>query len=218
MGKIIYAPPFINDSWNPISGKCFHECSYCAYKDFSVGELQLEEMPFTKDLGSNKFIFIGNHNDMFAQNVPDEWIGAVLEYCKEFPNNLYLFKSKNPARMFNFVNLFPSKYFFASTIESNRIYEGITLAPSVEQRTLFMAQCTLMSKAITIEPILDFDLEIFTNSIRNIKPRWVAIGADRTGNNLIEPSKEKIISLIEELQKFTRVMPMNNLERILQQN
>ena len=37
------------------------------------------------------------------------------------------------------------------------------------------------------------------------------------GNNLPEPSKEKTLKLIKELNKFTEVKIKNNLNRILNQ-
>ena len=47
------------------------------------------------------------------------------------------------------------------------------------------------------------------------KPIQVNIGADSGGNNLPEPSKEKIIELIFELEKFTKVKQKKNLKRLL---
>ncbi len=43
---------------------------------------------------------------------------------------------------------------------------------------------------VTIEPIMDFDLEPFVEMIKNTKPKFVNIGADSKGHNLPEPSSE----------------------------
>ena len=68
---------------------------------------------------------------------------------------------------------------------------------------------------LSIEPIMDFDLEPFVQIIKNIKPKFVSIGADSKNHNLPEPSKEKIEVLIRELKKFTEVKIKDNLKRLL---
>ena len=65
-----------------------------------------------------------------------------------------------------------------------------------------------------IEPIMDFDLELLANWIEGVEPEFVNIGADSKGNNLPEPSWDKIQSLIKELEKFTKVNLKDNLERL----
>ncbi len=68
---------------------------------------------------------------------------------------------------------------------------------------------------VTIEPIMNFDLDIMIKWLKDIKPKWVNIGADSKGHNLPEPSKEKVESLIKELKKFTEVKIKPNLKRII---
>ncbi|KKK52692.1 hypothetical protein LCGC14_3102340 [marine sediment metagenome] len=45
---------------------------------------------------------------------------------------------------------------------------------------------------ISIEPITDFNLEFFIKIIKEIKPKFVSIGADSKGHNLPEPSWDKV--------------------------
>jgi hypothetical protein len=47
-------------------------------------------------------------------------------------------------------------------------------------------------KMITVEPILDFDLDQFVRMIKICEPEQVNIGADSGNNRLPEPSPEKI--------------------------
>jgi hypothetical protein len=68
---------------------------------------------------------------------------------------------------------------------------------------------------ITIEPIMDFDLPEFLEWIKRCNPQQVNIGADTGCNHLREPSKEKVLELIEALSKFTTVKQKKNLNRIL---
>ena len=68
---------------------------------------------------------------------------------------------------------------------------------------------------ITIEPILDFDLNAMVDLLKQCTPEQVNIGADSGRNNLPEPSKEKVLKLISELQKFTIINKKSNLQRLL---
>jgi len=73
----------------------------------------------------------------------------------------------------------------------------------------------LNDKYLTIEPIMDFDLDKLVRIIKTAKPKQVNIGADTGNNGLPEPSKEKVLQLIEEIEKFTTIHNKNNLKRLL---
>ena len=68
---------------------------------------------------------------------------------------------------------------------------------------------------VTIEPIMDFDLDKMVALIKMCNPKQVNIGADSGNNHLPEPSKEKVLQLIDELQKFTVIHNKKNLKRII---
>lgn len=207
---------FVTHTWNPIKGKCPHDCKYCYMKRFPVGELRLVEEELKTDLGKGNTIFIGSSTDMFAKEVPVEWINRVLLHCNSFPKNTYLFQSKNPGRFLDGFN-FPPKTILGTTIESNRDYE-FSNAPAVVYRYSCMTKpiSPKIKKMISIEPILDFDLNIFTAWIYKIKPEFVSIGADSKGHNLTEPSAEKLLALIKNLKGFTEIRSKKNLNRILE--
>lgn len=67
---------------------------------------------------------------------------------------------------------------------------------------------------ITIEPIMDFDMDKFVKSMINSLAISVNIGADSGNNNLPEPSWEKVQSLINRLQQFTKITKKRNLDRL----
>lgn len=71
-------------------------------------------------------------------------------------------------------------------------------------------------KMVSIEPILDFDLDVMLVWLRNIEPQFVSIGADSKGHNLPEPSPGKVRELVNELSKFTEVKVKSNLGRLCQ--
>jgi DNA repair photolyase len=205
---------FVTHTWNPINGKCIHNCEYCYMKVFPQKELKLNEKALGDYLGNGKIIFVGSSTDMFADNVPSEWIRKVLEKCRS-EDNTYLFQTKNPIRFKEFSRLYPEKTIFGVTIESNK-GESYN-APPCHQRwnRMYEGRDFMQRTMVTIEPIMDFDLDVLVSWIKAISPEFVNIGADSKRHNLKEPTKEKILSLIEELKKFTKVNLKENLDRLI---
>ena len=206
---------FVTHTWNPIKGKCFHDCVYCYMKRFPQNPIRLDTEDLKTNLGKDNFIFVGSSTDMFAPDVPITWIEKVFRYCRSYPENKYLFQSKNPQRMYGLRQHFPKNVVVGTTIESNRQYK-ISKAPVVLERARVMGRFKLAGYAtmVTIEPILDFDREL-VQLITMCRPDWVNIGADSCGHKLLEPSKDKIVELIEELEKVTDVKIKTNLRRLL---
>jgi hypothetical protein len=154
---------------------------------------------------------------MFADDIPEEWILRTLAYCKKHTNT-YLFQSKNPARMSHYLlkDLFPENSIFCTTIETNRRYPEMGNTPDGTMRANYMRRISYKKPTyVTIEPIMDFDIQELVNIIITCQPTQVNIGADSGNNNLHEPSKEKILALIGELKKFTTIDQKRNLSRIL---
>jgi hypothetical protein len=66
---------------------------------------------------------------------------------------------------------------------------------------------------------MDFDLINFVKLIESCKPEQVNIGANTSYNiKLPEPNEEKIMKLIKELKKFTKIKLKTNLKRLLVNN
>jgi len=207
---------FISHTWNPVRGRCLHMCDYCYMKKWKLGEIALHEDEFKTKLGKGNFIFIGSGTDMWAKDVPVEWIEKVLEHTRKYPESRYLFQSKNPMRFLDFLEQMPPNVVFGTTIESNRKY-GVSKAPSYNQRASALGELKEIGfeTMVTIEPILDFDLNELVQLIRTANPVWINIGADSKGHKLPEPTPEQIEELVEKLQKETDVKLKRNIERIL---
>ena len=206
-------------TWNPIRGACLHQCSYCYVPRImrgKQGELRLDEKDLRTDLGSGRFIFVGSSTDMWAEDVPLKWINNVLYKCQDYPLNTYLFQSKDPRGFLAYPNI--EKLIYGTTIETNQWHRCMGKAPVPEFRAKAMNELFHFGHRImiTIEPILDFDLEDLVELIHCTHPEWVNIGADSQGHHLPEPSAEKVKALIEELQKFTTVKLKSNLKRIME--
>jgi DNA repair photolyase len=204
---------FVTHTWNTVKGKCPHACSYCYMKQEKLNPVRFDEKELKTDLGSGNTIFVGSSCDMFAGDIPAQWIYKTINYCKNY-DNTYLFQSKHPGR-FYYYN-FPEKVILGTTIETDRAgynYKAPTVMDRIAEMKCYKEEG--FDVMITIEPVIDFNLERFVKLIHSIKPNWVNIGADSKRHNLPEPSSEKVKALIAELEKFTVVKQKNNLKRLL---
>lgn len=225
---------------NPIGGDCFHRCIYCYrntmmsrsanVKNKYTGEPRLIESEMRKSLGKDKVMFVCSMCDLFAQDVPDNIIERVIIKCKSFPQNRYLFQTKNPVRMLNLLikqpDIFPRKMILGTTIETNRVktlYRGISKAPCPEERYKVMVEISEHRKfmpgkdiqvMVSIEPAIKSDIKVMVDWMKHIKPDYVSVGADSKSKGLVEPSKEQILILADCLEKFTEVRLKSNLKRI----
>lgn len=203
--------PFVTHTWNPVRG-CKHECRYCyvrSLRGYDMGP-RVSERALAENLGYGKFIFVCSTADLFGTWVPKDWIERTLDRCRQF-DNLYLFQSKNPMRMWCFD--FPVRRYFGTTIETNRTTAAWSCAPPPEVRAAALAKLP-GDKMVSIEPIMDFDLEVMLEWMRSIKPKFVSIGADSKRSGLPEPTWDKVDALIRELKSITDVRLKANLARL----
>lgn len=211
---------FISHTWNPIKGACQFSCSYCYVKSidrFKKWEVpcHLDEKELVTGLGKNRTIFVGSMADIWGPWIPKEWIEEVLKRCAAYPENEYVFQSKNPRRFSEFEFPHPTRTLLGTTIETDRYPEGFqTKAPSIEERVGAMMNLYPMRRFLTIEPIMDFSIPEMVSIIKQIKPEFVVLGADSKNHNLTEPRWEEIEVLVSELSKITEVKQKTNLERL----
>ena len=210
---------FINATWNSIKGACLHDCAYCYMKRWGkLNPVRLDEKELKCNLGSDNFIFVGSSCDIFAADIPAEWIEKTLEHCRKFDNR-YLFQSKNPSRMMESLNAgnMPDNAVFCTTIETNRFYPEIMRnSPPIKERVDAMRELSNRADVyVTIEPILDFDLSDMVELLKQCNAKQINIGADSGGNKLPEPIKEKLLQLIEAIKSFSVIDKKRNLARML---
>lgn len=213
---------WVTHEWRPITGKCPHSCKYCYVTAIQnrYGNIQttpkLHESELKLDLGKGNYIFVCSTFDLFNDYVPKEWILKVLAYCNKYPENKYLFQSKNPRRMYVLSEFIPHNSLIATTIESDKEH-NISKAPNVYERAYFMGELSQnFITCVTIEPILSFNLNELVTIIKTCKPTFVNIGADsKQIKGLDEPSRADVDALIFELKKFTEVKRKTNLDRLM---
>jgi DNA repair photolyase len=217
--------PWVTRTRNYIGGECPHKCVYCYVNTLKqrfrhvkkryTGEPFLITSELEKSEGQNNVIFVQDCGDLFAEAIPDEWIKQVLEHCRAYPSNMYLFQSKNPMRFFHFTGLLPQSCMLGTTMESDISYPNVSRAPSQAERALAMSMLKGFQTMISVEPVMDFNLHGFVKIIRDIHPKFVSIGADSKRCSLKEPDRAKLVRFIDSLREFTEVRTKKNLRRIL---
>ncbi len=206
----------VTDTWNPVTG-CMHGCVYCWCRRYAKRLSEMGVEPYStrgfqptfidsrlrKRFPRNSFIFVCDMGDLLGEWVPREWIEKVLDTIRMWPHTYFLLLTKNPRRYLSF-NL-PLNAVAGATIESNRDYPSLSKAPLQSERIDAMKKLTHKHKSVVVEPILEFDLEEFTEAIGEIAPDFVYVGYDNYGNKLPEPKLGKTLELISRLQEFTEV-------------
>lgn len=229
---------FVDYMHTHIGGECAHQCSYCLVNNPRFGRPQKytgEQRPIEEEFGVKYkkygIYFIEHMNDIGTY--PKEWINRIIDHCAQWPDNVYVFQSKNPLIFWGTKSLTKDwncdfskirKLILGTTIETNRKVKSISLAPDTTERLTamrglnllhYMATRLKIKTFVTIEPILDFDVQILAQWMIDIRPNFVNIGADSKRNRLPEPSWEKVESLIKTLKnEGIEVREKNNLNRL----
>jgi protein gp37 len=219
---------WVSHTHSHLAGACPHQCSYCYVSAMSKrfpnmaarysGVLWLDNAELAVNYGTGRTIFVEHLNDLFAAKVPDVIIRSVLRHCWDYPRNTYVFQTKNPARYAQFLNRIPAGSVLGTTIETNRHYPQVMRdAPAPVLRLEGMMELPAeFTTFVTIEPILDFDLEDLADWLIELAPDFVNVGADSKGTGLPEPSGQKVRALIAALQEAgLEIRQKTNLERLL---
>jgi len=166
----------------------------------------------------DEFIWINSSGDIaFAEK---EMMEKTLDIIRTKSDRTFFFQTKNPLCYFDYN--FPDNCLLGITLETNRNEEykenKISKAPSPSFRKIVFSALQHRRKVVTIEPILDFDLDVFIGWIRDIDPERVYIGYDTKKCGLFEPELFKTHLLIKELKKFTKVKTKLLREKLIPQH
>jgi hypothetical protein len=170
---------------------------------------RLDAAELTSYLECSNFIFVGSSIDMWAEDIPSDWIRIVLDCCNKAANK-YLFQSKNPSRILEFIThpVF-HRSVACTTIETNRSYPDVMCnSPVIEERVRAMEKIADLGieTYVTLEPLMQFDLDELVGYIKRCKPKQVNLG--RNTNRKIEipePTAGEVKALVAELGKFAKV-------------
>lgn len=215
----------VSKTWNPVTG-CRYNCIYCWARQLALTKLRnspryrhgfkprLNPEEFRRRFKPGEVVFVSDMGDLWGEWIPSEWIRRVLDHISKFPNTWFLFLTKNPDRYHEFIDEMPENSILGATIETNRdeyFQEGYNPriahnVPLPSRRYKAMKTLRWPLKFVSIEPIMDFDLDTFTNWIREIAPFMVYIGYDNYNWRLPEPPLSKTHKLIKNIGDFTLVL------------
>lgn len=145
-----------------------------------------------------QFIFTCSSGDI-AYCDDTRYLHRIISRIRHEQNKTFLIQSKDP-KTFNRI-IFPKNVILGTTLETNRdeLYEGISQAPKPSRRYEDFLEVKHGLKMVTIEPVMDFDMNVMVSWIENISPCMIWLGYDSGKNHLPEPKLEKVKNLYWEL-------------------
>lgn len=231
--------PWVTHLHTHLRGKCSHGCEYCYVQAMErryggghySGPLRLSEKEFACSYDTTRIrkeaaeagfdhpiIFEEHCNDLFQEAVETVWIDLITGHCRRWPENVYVFQTRNTERAARLAHLLPEGAMLGTTIETNRQAPGN--APHPKHRALGLMRelyAEGIRRFVTIEPILDFDVDGMLELLDIVRPAFVNIGADSKGHGLVEPVADKVLDLIDGIRKMgVDIRQKTNLERILE--
>jgi len=147
-------------------------------------------------------VFIcGNGDISFCS---EEYTESIIDRVSRYPKKTFYFQSKRPKYFNPFVTQFPPNVILVTTLETNRDegYKAISKAPIPSKRDDQFRRLDYPRKVVTIEPVMDFDTEIFFSWILDIKPEYVWLGFNSRPAqvHIPEPSQEKVAEFMGRLK------------------
>ena len=200
-------------TWNPFKG-CRFDCIYCtpSFQRQSKRQKHLCQDCYTytphchedrlHKIPSAPIIFVCGNADLsfcppdFTRRI----VQRIVEHNARAPYKTYYLQSKRPACFEPFLADLPGNVILLTTLETNRDqgYRKVSKAPPPSKRYRQFRALDYPRKVVTIEPVLDFDTEVFFGWIRDLHPNYVWIGYNSKPGSvtLPEPSPDKLRGFI----------------------
>jgi len=131
-----------------------------------------------------------------------QMIGAIKNHRPKTRKTYYL-QSKRPECLQPFLKLLTDDFLLLTTLETNRDegYQQVSKAPVPSERYRQFLALDYPRKAVTVEPVMDFDVQVFADWLIRLKPEYVWLGYDSGKNGLPEPTADKLVEFVRLLTK-----------------
>jgi len=216
-------------TWNPFVG-CRYDCVYCrpsfqrqvkrvagiigCEKCYNYEPHTHPERLETSKIPSKPIVFpCGTGDIAFAEPGYVRRILEVIDRHQPRIDKTYYFQSKNPRCFNRYLDWFKEnrdKVILLTTLETNRDqgYHKISRAPPPSIRFRDFLSLDYSRKAVTIEPVLDFDIKPFLLDLLLLENQgqgnleYVWFGYDSKNTGLPEPDSRKAQKLVDTLQSY----------------
>lgn len=218
-------------TWNPFKG-CQFDCSYCIPSFQKQAKRQKHRCKDCYDytphyhperlgkIPSADIVFVCGNGDisfcdpLYARKI----IQAIVDHNKRCPYKQYYLQSKQPEYFQQLLQYLPPNVILVTTLETNRDhgYQAVSKAPMPSERYQQFRDLNYLRKVVTIEPVMEFDLDIFTGWITNISPEyaWLGFNSRVRQIQLPEPSEQKLRALVENLKTASVQIKEKDLRRL----
>ena len=209
-------------TWNPLVG-CNFDCTYCkpSFKAqrkrqkqncLKCYRFEVHEHPNQlKAIPATPIVFVAGGADIsFARPA---YVRQILDAIRAMEEKklrrndtkaqTYYLQSKRPECFEQFLSELPPSVALVTTLETNRDegYPDISKAPVPSERYHQFKALKYPRKIVTIEPLMDFDAEVFANWVIGIGPERVWLGFNSRPKQVVLPEPS-----VEKLQGFARVL------------
>jgi hypothetical protein len=227
-------------TWNPFLG-CHYECNYCkpSFQRIISNFTKLrgsdcsgclnytphEHPERLKKIPSAQTIFVcGNGDIVFARpEFVKRIIAQIKRHLERCPYKQFYFQTRKPKCLEQYLDDFPKdNVILITTLETNRDegYNKVSNAPLLSKRYTEFKNLQWERKVVTIEPIMDFDIDIFLDWIISINPEtvWIGYNSRPKSVQLDEPPIEKTKKIIDEIRKNNIVVKEKEMRETIHKN
>jgi hypothetical protein len=206
------------ETWNPFQG-CRFDCSYCRpsfqrqakrqkgkcsrCREFAP-HVHYERIDIQSIPNSPTVFVCGNSDVAFCEpNAVEGMLDMIKDGRRSHPETTYYLQSKKPDCFISRLPNLPRQVVLVTTLETNRDegYDAISKAPPPSERYRQFLALDYPRKVVTVEPVMDFDLDIFSEWLIALRPEYVWLGLNSRPKEvqLPEPTEAKLRLLVVRL-------------------
>lgn len=168
-------------TWNPVTGctkispgckNCYAERMYKRFGDkwgygFEKIALHYNRLDQPKHWRKPRRIFVCSMSDLFHHDVPDSFIGCVIDTMRATPQHIYQVLTKR-AGMLVFDWCWPDNCWVGISAENQNTYD---------RRTRRLYLCDAKHIFLSLEPLLE-PIDLMFDLGNNRRPGWVIVGGE----------------------------------------